>query len=463
MAKPPVPILSLEITAMGGDGLAFGYTATGRKIAVENATVGDICDVKIVQRKRGISIGRAVHFHKYSPHRIAPVCAHFDLCGGCRWQFASYDQQLVWKQDFVRDSFRSLGFNDIEIAPVLPSPQVYFYRNKLEFSASDDRWLDIPELGQEVTSKNALGFHVPNRWSKIFQVNYCHLQTDPSNQIRQTVQQIAEAIELDFYNPVSQTGTLRNLIIRTTNTGQVMVIVQFYPRQLDKQEQLIEQFLQVCPTMHSLYTVQNDKGNDTFYDCDTVLRWGQPYIVEELHGLKFAITPKSFFQVNPAQAENLLTVIQKFAQLTNQEIVYDLYAGTGTISLILAKQAKQVLGIELVPDAVRDAHRNKELNNLDHVDFVAGDMKEMLQPATIAQYGKPHLIVTDPPRSGMHPQVIQQLLELDAPRLIYVSCNPVSQARDIQLLGAKYRITAMQPIDMFPQTAHVENVVLLER
>lgn len=461
MPKSPTPIFPLTVTAMGGDGLAFGYSATGRKIAVENATVGDICEVKIVQKKRGMSIGRAIDFSSYSPNRVTPVCAHFDLCGGCRWQFAGYAQQLEWKYDFIRESFS--GFTDIEIAPVLASPDIYFYRNKLEFSATNDRWLEIQEFGEKLTAKNALGYHVPNRWSKIFQVDYCHLQPEPSNHIRQTVQEIAESIGMDFYSPVTQTGTLRNLVIRTTTTGQVMVIVQFYPRQCEKQEQLIEKFLEKFPSLNSLYTVQNDKGNDTFYDCETICRSGQAFIIEELQGLKFAITPKSFFQVNTRQAENLLTVIQRFAQLTDRETVYDLYAGTGTISLTLAKTARQVLGIELVPEATADAHRNQSLNNCENVNFLAGDMKDIFQDATIDRYGKPDLIVTDPPRSGMHPQVIQQLLAVDVPRIIYVSCNPVTQAKDIQLMAEKYRIKAMQPVDMFPQTAHVENVVLLER
>ncbi|MFN3927876.1 MAG: 23S rRNA (uracil(1939)-C(5))-methyltransferase RlmD [Pseudanabaenaceae cyanobacterium] len=457
--KTAVVIPKLVITNMGREGIPYGYSEQGRKIYVKDAVVGDICDVQIFKQVKGARIGKAIHFYRRSALRIEPVCAHFSICGGCQWQFVSYEQQLQWKWELVKELFAPL--TDIEIPSVLPSPQTLFYRNKLEFSATSDRWLTEAETAVEITNKNALGYHVPDRWSKIFQVNQCYLQPDPSNQIRLVVKELAEKLGMTFYNPITQIGTLRNVIIRTSTTGQVMVIIAFYPSQLELQSVLLAELIRAIPSITSLYSVQNAKGNDTIYNCELSLVAGQPHIIEKLGDLQFAITPKSFFQVNTPQAIKLFQTVLDFAQVTSKDLIYDLYCGTGAISLFVAPHACQVIGIELIPDAIQDAKLNAELNHITNVEFLTGDLQITLQPELIKKYGQPDLVITDPPRSGMTPKVIQQLLTILPQKIIYVSCNPVSQARDVQLLLTKYQISQIQPVDMFPQTAHVENIVLL--
>jgi len=456
-------ITSIEITAMDCSGLAYGWSNGGRKILVENAMVGDVCDVQIVQRQKGKSIAKIVGFVSRSPERIEPLCHHFAICGGCKWQFAEYRQQLLWKQGFVQQAFEKCNIKHLAIPDVLPSPNIYYYRNKLEFSATSDRWLYEHEQDQDQLDKNALGYHIPNRWSKIFDVVYCHLQPEPSNAIREAVKRLAKQLNMSFYHPVTQAGTLRNLVVRHTSLGELMVIVQFSPSESEKQELLLQHLRNSFPQISSLYSVENAKGNDTFYDCQLKLHSGKEYIMEQIGDLHFAITPKSFFQVNSAQAYNLFCLVKNFAQVTQASVVYDLYSGTGAIALFLAKNAKQVIGIESVKDAVLDAQRNAQINHIDNVQFLTGDMKDQFSEATLNTYGQPDVVITDPPRSGMHQQVIQQLLAVAPPRIVYVSCNPETQARDISLMLKQYQIVAMQPVDMFPQTPHVENVVLLEQ
>lgn len=449
---------------MSPEGIAYGWSEQGKKIYVENGVIGDICDVKIYKREKGSYTGKAIYFHKRSDLRLEPICPHFGLCGGCRWQFVSYEQQLLWKQELVQELF------DIPIPPVLPAPQTLFYRNKLEFSATNDRWvteLESPELTGnksvgEAPEANALGFHVPHRWAKIFQVDTCYLQPDPSNSLRLAIKEIAEELGITFYNPVQQIGTLRNVTIRTSSTGQVMVIIAFYPDQLEQQIALLSRLYQRFPTITSLYSVQNAKGNDSIYDCELSLFAGQPYIMEKIGDLSFAITPKSFFQVNTSQAERLFQLVLEFAQLNNNETVYDLYCGTGAISLTAARHSQKVVGIELIADAIRDAKFNAELNNITNVEFITGDLQTISIPNLVCQYGQPDVVITDPPRSGMTNKVIAQLLTIAPAKIIYVSCNPVTQARDVKNLLHKYHVRKIQPLDMFPQTAHVENVLLLE-
>ncbi len=459
----PKIVPNLAITAMDASGLAYGTTQTGQKILVQKGMVGDVCDVQIIQRKKGVSIAKIINLICPSSDRIAPPCQHFDICGGCQWQFAQYRQQLQWKKAFVESAFSKYGIDQLPIAEVLPSPNTYYYRNKLEFSATSDRWLDEQELAQEITDKNALGYHVPNRWSKIFDVQFCHLQAEPSNAIREAVRHLAKQHNLSFYNPITQQGTLRNLVIRNTSLGELMVIVQFYPSERDKQEFLLHGLLERFPEITSLYSVENSKGNDTFYDCELKLHFGKAYITEQIGDLKFAITPKSFFQINSDQAYNLFSVVKDYAQVGSNSIVYDLYSGTGAIALFVARSAQRVIGIESVQDAVLDAQRNALLNQIDNVHFLAGDMKDIFSEASINKYGRPDIVISDPPRCGMHQQVIEKLLDILPQRIVYVSCNPETQARDIRLLLSKYQIICMQPVDMFPQTAHVENVVLLEK
>jgi len=459
----PNIISSLEIIGMDSSGLAYGYSKTGRKILVEKAMIGDVCDVQIVQRKKGISIAKIISFLSKSPQRIAPICEHFVICGGCKWQFAEYAQQLHWKQEFVRTAFAQYAIPQLPASEILPSPHIYYYRNKLEFSATSDRWLYGHELESENIDSNALGYHVPNRWSKIFRVDFCHLQAEPSNAIRKAVENIARCLKMSFYNPITQEGTLRNIVIRNTSTGELMVIVQFYPHASNRTELLLRELLDNFPQITSLYAVENAKGNDTFYDCELKLFFGKEYITEQIGDVKFAITPKSFFQVNTLQAYNLFSCVKDYAQINSNDIVYDLYCGTGAIALVIAPNARQVIGIESVGEAVLDARRNAQINNIDNVSFLAGDMKDMFSKHTITTYGKPDVVITDPPRCGMHQQVVQQLLDICPQRIVYVSCNPETQARDISLMLRQYQITKMQPVDMFPQTAHVENVVLLEK
>jgi len=456
-------IASLAVKAMDCSGLAYGLSNSGRIILVENAMVGDVCDVQIVQRKKGASIAKIVNFVSKSPQRIEPLCHHFSICGGCKWQFAEYPQQLLWKREFVQQAFAKYHLNHPAIPDVLPSPNIYYYRNKLEFSATSDRWLYEHEQGQSHLDTNALGYHVPNCWSKIFDVVYCHLQPEPSNAIREAVKNLARQLNMSFYNPFTQTGTLRNLVVRNTSIGELMVIVQFYPSESDKQELLLRSLQNNFPQITALYSVENAKGNDTFYDCELKLYSGREYIIEQIGDLQFAITPKSFFQVNSAQAFHLFSLVKDFAQVTQASVVYDLYSGTGAIALFLARHAKQVIGIESVKDAVLDAQRNAQMNNIDNVQFLAGDMKDVFSEPTMHIYGQPDVVITDPPRSGMHQQVIQQLLDTAPPRLVYVSCNAETQARDISLMQEQYQIVKMQPVDMFPQTPHVENIILLER
>jgi 23S rRNA (uracil1939-C5)-methyltransferase len=458
--KEPTIIPQLAIVGMGREGLAYGVNESGRKIYVENGTVGDRGVVQVFKRMKGASLGKIIDWHERSSQRIEPICEHFSLCGGCKWQFVDYAQQLIWKQQFIEEEFREL--TDLAVPPVVPSPQIYFYRNKLEFSATNDRWLNEIEQGQSIASKNALGYHVPNRWARIFDVCCCHLQPDPSNAIRQFVKELAEKLGIDFYDLHQQTGTLRNLIVRTSSMGELMVILSFYPTQNELQLELLDQLLAKFPQITSLYSVQNSKGNDTIYDCSLSLYAGKPYIIEKLGELEFAITPKSFFQVNCSQANRLVQIVKDFSQITPDQIVYDLYCGTGTIALSIAHLAKQVIGIELVEDAIKDAKFNAELNHISNVNFLVGDMKDIFQSTTTTHYGKPDLVITDPPRSGMMPIVIQQLLAILPTKIIYVSCNPATQARDIKLLTDKYQITNLQALDMFPQTAHVENIVALE-
>ncbi|MFN3360399.1 MAG: 23S rRNA (uracil(1939)-C(5))-methyltransferase RlmD [Pseudanabaenaceae cyanobacterium] len=453
-------ISQLEITNMGREGIAYGCSEQGKKIYVENGVVGDICDVQIYQKQKGNYIGKAIYFHKRSDLRQEPVCAHFGLCGGCRWQFVNYGQQLLWKQELVQELFT--GIVNVPIPPVLPAPQTLFYRNKLEFSATNDRWLTAAELEQAIGDKNALGFHVPHRWGKIFQVDKCYLQPDPSNPIRLAVQRIAIELGMTFYNPVTQRGTLRNVIIRTSSLGEVMVIIVFYPDQLELQTALLSQLQQKFPAITSLYAVHNAKANDSIYDCELSLFAGQPYIVEKIGDLRFAITPKSFFQVNTSQAERLFQVVLDFAALKSNEIVYDLYCGTGAISLIVARHSRKVVGIELIPDAIGDAQFNATLNQITNAEFLTGDLQTILTPELISHQGQPDVVITDPPRSGMTNKVLSRLLAMSPRQIIYVSCNPATQARDVQILSSKYRVTKIQPVDMFPQTPHVENVVLLE-
>ncbi|NDW12693.1 23S rRNA (uracil(1939)-C(5))-methyltransferase RlmD [Bacteroides sp. 214] len=451
--------------------------AEGKAIAKVNDLVifvpyvvpGDVVDLQIKRKKNKYAEAEAVKFHKYAEQRAVPFCQHYGVCGGCKWQVLPYSEQIRYKQKQVTDNLTRIGKVELpEISPILGSEKTQFYRNKLEFTFSNKRWLTNEEVKQQVVydQMNAVGFHIPGAFDKVLAIEKCWLQDDISNRIRNAVRDYAYAHNYEFFNLRSQEGMLRNMIIRTSTTGELMVILI---AKITEEEQLV-QFKQLLsyvedtfPEITSLMYVVNNKCNDTITDQEVLLYKGNDHIFEEMEGLKFKIGPKSFYQTNSEQAYNLYKITREFAQLTGKELVYDLYTGTGTIANFVAKQARQVIGIEYVPEAIEDAKVNSELNNIKNTLFFAGDMKDMLTQDFINEYGRPDVIITDPPRAGMHQDVIDVLLFAEPKRIVYVSCNPATQARDLALLDNKYRVTAVQPVDMFPHTHHVENVVLLEK
>ncbi|MEP1984276.1 MAG: 23S rRNA (uracil(1939)-C(5))-methyltransferase RlmD, partial [Maribacter dokdonensis] len=410
--------------------------------------------------------GTAINFHSLSNKRVDPVCQHFNVCGGCKWQDMGYEHQLFYKQKEVENNLKRIGHLDLpELTPILGSEQQYFYRNKMEFSFSDSRWLTLDEIqsDQQIDNKNALGFHIPGMWDKILDIKKCHLQKDPSNAIRLETKRFAIENGLTFFNPKNQYGMLRTLMLRTSSIGEIMVLVQFFENDKEKRELLLNHLSKTFPEITSLLYVINPKQNDTIYDQEIICFSGRDHIFEEMEGLKFKINAKSFYQTNSEQAYELYKITRNFADLKGDELVYDLYTGTGTIAQFVSKKAKKVIGIESVPEAILDAKANAERNRIENVDFFVGDMKNVFNEQFIAQNGVPDVIITDPPRDGMHKDVVQQILNIAPKKVVYVSCNSATQARDLELMKEMYTITKVQPVDMFPQTHHVENVVLLEK
>ena len=441
-----------------------------RVVFVPFVAPGDIVDVHTTRKKKTYWEGRAVRFHHYAEDRVTPFCEHFGVCGGCKWQHISYEQQLAYKRQQVADQFQRIAKVDLpEVLATVGSAQTRYYRNKLEFSFSDQRWLTRPELAQkEVTyDRRALGFHVPGSFEKVLPIEHCYLQADPSNAIRLAVDAYAKANNIPYYNARRHEGILRTLMIRSTSTGEFMVVVQFGgDAQHDDHQPTVTGVLNhlrtAFPDLTSLQYVINPKKNDTFHDLTVQLHSGQDYLTEHLGDLQFRISAQSFYQTNSEQAQRLYEVARDMAALTGQEYVYDLYCGTGTIANFVAAQARRVVGLEYVRTAVADARVNSEINGIENTQFVAGDIKDLLQPALIEKHGRPDVVITDPPRTGMHPDVVKQLLAMGSPRLVYISCNPATQARDVALLAEKYDVVRLQPVDMFPHTHHVENVALLE-
>jgi 23S rRNA (uracil1939-C5)-methyltransferase len=407
--------------------------------------------------------GEVVKFHAYSEDRIEPFCAHFGTCGGCKWQHITYELQQQYKRQQVVDQFERIAKIPIpEVAPLLASANTQYYRNKLDFTFSNSRWLTREEINSDQEfERNALGFHIPKMFDKIIDIEHCYLQGGISNAVRNGLRAFARANGISFYAIRNQVGVLRNLIIRTTSTGQTMVIVQFGENDPESISKVMTYLKAAFPEITSLLYVINTKGNETFHDLDLVTYAGLPYIEEQMEGLRFRIGPKSFYQTNSEQAYELYKVVRDQAQLKGNEVVYDLYTGTGTIANFVAKQAKQVIGVEYVAAAIEDAKLNSQLNGIDNTLFYAGDMKDILNDEFMANHAKPDLIITDPPRAGMDEKVIDMLLRIAAPVIVYVSCNPATQARDLALLGERYQVELVQPVDMFPQTYHVENVVRL--
>ena len=457
---------AVEVVDAGAKGKSIAKSPDGRVIFVNNAVPGDVIDVQTTKKRKSYFEGTAVNFHSYSDKRVEPVCQHFGTCGGCKWQFMDYKYQLEYKQQEVTNNLQRLGKIELpEITPILGSKEIYFYRNKMEFSFSDSRWLTLDEIqsGKDFDDKNALGFHIPGMWDKILDIKKCHLQEDPSNAIRNFVKIYATQNNIPFFNTRAQSGLLRTLMIRTSSTGEIMVLIQFYEEDKAVRELLLNAVSEEFPEITSLQYVINNKGNDTIYDQEVLCYKGRDHIFEQMEGLQFKINAKSFYQTNSAQAYELYKVTREFADLKGDELVYDLYTGTGTIAQFVAKKAKKVIGVEAVPEAISDAIENAERNGITNTEFFAGDMKKVFTENFINKHGHPDVIITDPPRDGMHKDVVAQIIGILPKKIVYVSCNSATQARDLALLDEYYKVTKVQPVDMFPQTFHVENVVCLER
>ena len=457
---------NLEVIDAGAKGKAVARAEDGRVVFINNAVPGDIATIQTHKKRKAYYEGTAISFSKYSEKRVAPVCDHFGTCGGCKWQHMGYEHQLYFKQKEVLNNLKRIGHLELpEISPILGSAAQYFYRNKMEFSFSNNKWLTLEQIRSDakIENRNALGFHIPGMWDKILDIDKCHLQEDPSNDIRNFVKQKSEEFELSFFNTRKQEGMLRTLMIRTSSNGELMVVVQFFAEDEIKRKLLLDAMVERFPEITSLQYVVNSKGNDTIYDQKVICYFGRDHIFEEMEGLKFKINAKSFYQTNSEQAYELYKVTRDFAGLTGTELVYDLYTGTGTIAQFIAKKAHRVVGIESVPDAVAAAKENAKLNGIDNVNFFVGDMKNVFNAQFIEANGRPNVVITDPPRDGMHKDVVEQLIALHAEKIVYVSCNSATQARDLSILDPYYEVKKVQPIDMFPQTHHVENVVLLEK
>lgn len=467
--KKELPLLEkVTITDVAAEGKAVAKV-NELVVFVPYVVPGDVVDLQVKRKKNHYAEAVAVKFYEKSPLRVEPFCSHFGVCGGCKWQCLSYEEQLKYKQKQVFDNLTRIGKVELpEFRPILGSEKTRFYRNKLEFTFSNKRWLTEEEVKQDVKydQMNAVGFHIPGAFDKVLAIDKCWLQDDISNQIRNAVRDYAYAHNFPFFDLRSQEGLLRNIMIRTSSTGELMVVLQCKVTGDDdrrKMEEILQFMADKFPQITSLMYVINNKCNDTIGDLDVEVFKGNDHIFEEMEGLRFKVGPKSFYQTNSEQAFNLYKVAREFAGLTGNELVYDLYTGTGTIANFVARQARKVVGIEYVPEAIEDAKVNSALNRIDNTLFYAGDMKDILTNDFIAEHGRPDVIITDPPRAGMHNDVIDVILAAEPKRIVYVSCNPATQARDLQLLDGKYKVTAVQPVDMFPHTHHVENVVRLDR
>ncbi|MDN3723407.1 23S rRNA (uracil(1939)-C(5))-methyltransferase RlmD [Aequorivita sp. SDUM287046] len=457
---------NLEVVDAGAKGKAVAKAEDGRVVFIDNAVPGDIVTVQTFKKKKAFYEASVLSTSKYSERRVEPVCPHFGVCGGCKWQNMGYEHQLFFKQKEVEQNLKRIGKIELpEIIPILGSEKQYFYRNKMEFSFSDNKWLTLDQIrsNEIIENRNALGFHIPGMWDKILDLDICYLQADPSNAIRDFVKAKAEELNLSFFNTRHQEGFLRTLMIRTSSTGEIMVLLQFFHEDEENRKLLLEAVAKEFPQITSLLYVINSKGNDTLYDQEINVFYGRDHIFEEMEGLKFKINAKSFYQTNSEQAYELYKITRDFAGMNGDELVFDLYTGTGTIAQFVAKKAKKVIGVEAVPDAIEAAKQNAQLNNIENVEFYVGDMKKVFNDEFITTHGKPDIVITDPPRDGMHADVVAQLLNLSAEKIVYVSCNSATQARDLAILDSKYKVIKVQPVDMFPQTHHVENVVLLEK
>jgi len=467
--KKPLPLLeNVTITAVAAEGKALARV-DDKVVFVPYVVPGDVVDLQVKKKKNSYMEAVAVKIHHESDLRAVPFCQHYGVCGGCKWQCLKYEEQLKAKQQQVVDNLTRIGKIELpEISTIMGSERTTAYRNKLEFGFSDKRWLTEEEVRENVKYEqmNAVGFHITGAFDKILDIEKCWLMDDINNRIRNDIRSYALEHGLTFYDLRNNKGLLRSLMIRNSNTGELMFLVQFRIENDEERAQalgLMQHLADTFPEITSLLYVDNHKCNDTFGDQEVVVFKGEDHIYEEMEGLKFKVGPKSFYQTNTDQAFHLYQVARDFAQLTGNELVYDLYTGTGTIANFVSRKARKVIGIEYVPEAIEDAKMNSEINGIDNTLFFAGDMKDILNREFIEEYGKPDVIITDPPRAGMHQDVVNTILFAAPQRIVYVSCNPATQARDLQLLDAAYRVVKVQPVDMFPHTQHVENVVLLER
>ncbi|MFP4089852.1 MAG: 23S rRNA (uracil(1939)-C(5))-methyltransferase RlmD [Cyclobacteriaceae bacterium] len=468
MSKKKQKILKeISIERMAAEGKCIAQHE-GQIIFVNDVAPGDVVDIRIVKARKKYMEAVPLHFHQLSKLRVEPFCSHFGTCGGCKWQHIPYEKQLAYKQQQVSDQFERIGkAKAAEVLPILGSAETTYYRNKLEFTFSVNRWLTREEIdsGEEL-DRNALGFHIPQSFEKILPISHCYLQPDPSNQVRLALDAFARARKISFYDHVNHTGLLRNLIIRNSNTGEVMVIVQF-GGEAENEPGVVEEVMNYLqaefPEITSLQYIINPKKNDTYYDLPVHHHSGEAFILQQMENLKFRISPKAFYQTNHQQAYELYKIARDFAQLSGDEVVYDLYTGTGTIANFVARQAHQVIGIEYVEEAIEDAKINSRINQINNASFYAGDLKDTLNADFITQHERPDVVITDPPRNGMHPDVVQTLLKLAPERIVYVSCNPATQARDVAMMDEMYEVKKMRAVDMFPHTHHIENVALLEK
>ena len=462
-------IEQMQLTDIGNKGKAVGRY-NERVVFVTGGVPGDVVDVQVTKKRRNYLEGKVINVHTYSPDRVEAKCQYFGVCGGCKWQNLDYTKQLEYKEKEVRENLRKIGHVvPEEFHPILGSGQQYMYRNKLEFSFTDNKWLTQEQLdsGEEFPERRGAGFHIPGFWDKVLDIDACHLQPDPSNAIRNFVRDWAIERDLPFFHARSQEGWLRTMMIRVASTGEVLVLIQFKTELQAEREALLADLDAAFPQITTLQYVINEKQNDTIYDQEVITYSGPGFIEEAMPKysgdgeLRFKIGPKSFYQTNPLQAHELYKVALDMADIQNDDLVFDLYTGTGTIALFMAEKAKEVVGIELVPEAIVDAKLNASNNGIDNATFYDGDMKDVFNADFIAKHGKPNILVTDPPREGMHGDVVQLLLDLEIPKIVYVSCNSATQARDLGLLAEKYTVTQSRAVDMFPQTHHIENVVQL--
>lgn len=456
-------LLGVTVSDMAAEGKSI-CRVDDQVVFITGAVPGDVVDIQITKKRSNYCEGFVTRFISYSPVRVEPFCKYFGKCGGCKWQFIPYEKQVEYKEREVLNNLRRLGHVELpESLPILPSEKNEYYRNKLEFTYSNKRWLTPEELTDpEVAKTPGVGFHIPGLFDKVVDITDCHLQAEPSNAIRNWTRDYAFANGLTFYDLRERTGLLRNLTIRTASTGDIMVIVAFGADEQDNIKAMLTALKEQFPEVTSLMYVVNTKANDTITDLDINCFAGEPYITEQMGDIKFRVGPKSFYQTNSEQAHRLYDVAKEFAGLTGSEVVYDLYTGTGTIANYVARSARKVVGIEYVPEAIEDAKVNSQINDIKNTEFFAGDMKDVLTLDFINTHGKPDVMIVDPPRAGMHPDVVETILKAAPRKVVYVSCNSATQARDLQLMDKQYKVTALRPVDMFPHTHHVESVVLLE-